>query len=202
MNMEAKNKGNIDFEKSVDNINDLVYDECSNASGGVIMPAKELIAAALKATGKTQAEAAAKVGWVPQQFSARMTRNSLRADEFLDILDGVGVEVRLIVKDTGEEVHERISGAGRRVRRMVDKVLYDTAESNALANNFFSDGANKYNDGRARELYIDAEGRYFFAEYSENDGEKDRINPVSASDAADFIERYGTEINKQAEESE
>ena len=187
----------IDFGKSIDNINGLVYDECSNANGGVMMPAIELIAAALKATGKTQAEAAAKVGWVPQQFSARMTRNSLRADEFLDILDGIGIEVQLVVRETGQPVKEHISGAGRRVRRMVDRVLYDTAESDALANNFYSDGVNQYNDGRARELYIDHEGRYFFAEYSENDGEKDRINPVSGTDAADFIERYGTEINKK-----
>ncbi len=190
----------IDFEKSIDNINDSVYDECSKANGGATMPAKELIAAALKSTGKTKAEAAAKVGWVPQQFSARMTRNSLRADEFLDILAGIGVEVLLVVKETGEEVREHIAGAGRRVRRMVDKVLYDTAESNAIANNFYSDGVNQYNGGRARELYIDSEGRYFFAEYSENDGEKDRINPISGADAAEFIERYGTEIQKKPPE--
>lgn len=185
-----------DFEIGVDNINDSVYDECSNANGGVSMPAKELIAAALKATKMTQAEAAARVGWVPQQFNGRMVRNSLRADEFLDILDGIGVDVKLVVRETGQEVKERIAGAGRRVRRRVDYVLYDTAESNALANNFYADGVHKYNDGRARELYIDSEGRYFFAEYTENDGEKDRINPVSGSDAAEFIERYGTEINK------
>lgn len=185
-----------DFEIGVDNINDSVYDECSNANGGVSMPAKEMIAAALKATGNTQAEAAARVGWVPQQFSARMSRNSLRADEFLDILNGIGVEVKLVNRETGQEIKERIPGAGRRVKRMVDHVLYDTAESNAIANNFYADGMNKYNDGRARELYVDSEGRYFFAEYTENDGEKDRINPVSGTDAAEFIERYGTEINK------
>lgn len=161
------------------------------------MPANELIAAALKATGKTQAEAAAMVGWVPQQLSARITRNSMRADEFLDILSGIGIEIKLIVKETGETVQEHIPGAGRRVRRMVDRVLYDTSKSNALANNFYADGVNKYNDGRARELYINAEGRYFFAEYSDNEGEKDRINPISGTDAAEFIERFGTEIQKQ-----
>lgn len=187
----------VDFEKTVDNINEMTYYNCSNAYGGMNMPAIELIAAALKATGKTQAEAAAKIGWVPQQFSARVSRNSFRADDFLDILNGIGVEVKLVVKETGKEVRELVPGAGRRVKRKVDHVLYDTAESTAIANNFYSDGENKYNDGRARELYIDSEGRYFFAEYSENDGEKDRINPISGADAAEFVERYGTEINKE-----
>ena len=48
------------------------------------MTSKEVIAAALKATGHTQAEAAAKMGWVGQQLSARLMRNSMRADELLD----------------------------------------------------------------------------------------------------------------------
>jgi len=187
----------VDFGENLDNIIEIVYDDCNDTNGGDTMPAKELIAAALKETGVTQAEAAAKIGWVPQQLSARFTRNSLRADEFLDLLEAIGVEIKLVVKDSGKEVREHKPGAGRPVRRMVDKVYYDTATSDALANNFYSDGENKYNDGRARELYIDSDGRYFFAEYSENEGEKDRINPVSASDAADFVERYGTKIDKQ-----
>lgn len=187
----------VDIKKCIDNVNSFVYNECSNTYGGVNMPAKELIVAALKATQNTQAGIAAKVGWVPQQFSARMTRNSLRADEFLDILNAMEVEVKLIDTRTGKEIRERIPGAGRRVRRMVDQIIYDTDESSALANNFFSDGVNQYNDGRARELYINPDGRYFFAEYTENFGEKDRINPISGSDAAEFIEKYGNAINKK-----
>lgn len=193
----------IDFAKNLDNIAVLVYDDINDTSdGGDTMPARELIVAALKETGVTQAEAAAKIGWIPQQLSARFARNSLRADEFLDLLEAIGVEIKLVVKDNGKEIHEHKSGSGRPVRRMVDKIYYDTATSDALANNFYSDGVNKYNDGRARELYVNSDGRYFFAEYSENEGEKDRINPVSASDAADFIERYGTTIQKQPQNPE
>ena len=40
---------------------------------------------------------------------------------------------------------------------MVDRVVYDTAESDALANNFYEDGENKFTDGEALELYIDKE---------------------------------------------
>lgn len=193
----------VDFEKNVDNINEMAYYKCSNENGGEDMPSKEMFIAALKATNMTQAEAAAKIGWVPQQISGRMSRNSFKADEWLEILNAIGIDVKLVVRETGKEVKELVPGAGRRVRRMVDRVLYDTGESTAIANNFYSDGVHKYNDGRARELYVDSEGRYFFAEYSENDGEKDRINPVSGTDAAEFIVKYGTEINKKpVEETE
>lgn len=161
------------------------------------MTAKEILDAAVKATHTTQAELAKKIGWTPQQLSSRIVRNSLRADDFLSLLDASGVDVAFTVRETSEAVKPRIAGAGRRVRAMVDKVIYDTAMSDALANSFYADGVNEYNDGKALELYIDREGRYFFAEYSSWEGVKDRITPVSASDAAAFIERYGVELHKK-----
>ena len=188
----------VDFGKSLDNVNGLVYDDVnSTMDGGATMTQKEVLAAVLKATGKTQAEAATNVGWVPQQLSARLVRNSLRADELLALLEGLGVELSFTIKETGEKVRTHINGMGRRVKGMVDKVIYDTATSDALANNFYADGINEYTDGKALELYIDREGRYFFAEYSNWEGTKDRISPVSGKDAAAFIEKYGTEIDKR-----
>ena len=165
------------------------------------MTSKEAINAALKATGKTQAEAAAKIGWVPQQLSARLTRNSLRADEFLEIMDAIGVEVQMKVMETGEDVKIHIAGAGRRVRGMVDRVIYDTASADALANSFYEDGENEYSaEGTATELYIDREGRYFFVEYTNETGCKDRIVSASANVAAAFIEKYGTELHRGPKE--
>lgn len=160
------------------------------------MTSRELLAAALKESGKTQAEAAKSVNWVPQQLSSRLVRNSLRADEFLALLEGIGVELTLTVKDTGKTVKTHIAGAGQRVKAMVDRVIYDTAESDALANNFYEDGENKFTDGEALELYIDKEGRYFFAEYYEDETKKSRITPVAAKVAAAFIREYGTDIHK------
>lgn len=153
------------------------------------MNSKDLLAAALRHTKKTQADAAARVGWVPQQLSQRLTRNSLRADEFLNLLEGIGVDVMLVNKEDGTIIRLR---AGRRVKAMVDKVVYDTDNAYPLANNFYADGVNEYTYGKALELYVDSEGRYFFAEYSNWEGAKDRIVPVSATDAASFIETYGT----------
>lgn len=185
------------FAENIDFVSVSVYDTENEASnGGVAMTSKEALAVALKGTGKTQAEAAVKMGWVPQQLSARLGRGSLRADEFLELMDAIGVDVVLTVRDTGEVLKAHISGAGRRVRGMVNRVIYDTASADALANNFYADGVNEYQDGRAMELYIDREGRYFFAEYTNWEGAKDRITPVTANDAAAFIERYGTEIHK------
>lgn len=156
------------------------------------MNAKDAIAAAIKSTGTTQKDVAAKVGWTPQQINTRLTKGTLRADAFLDLMDKMGVDVTFTNRKTGKEIRTPVAGTGRRVRAMVDRVIYDTAESDALANNFYADGQNEYADGMAMELYIDREGRYFFAYYSNMDGVKDRIVPVSASDAASFIYRYGT----------
>lgn len=187
----------VDFSETLDNLSVLVYDEeNTEMDGGEKMTSKEVLAAALRDTGKTQAEAAAKIGWVPQQLSARLTRNSLRADELLDLLDGLGVELTLTVRETGKVIRSHIQGAGRRVKGMVDRVTYDTAASDALSNNFYADGVNEYTDGKALELYVDKEGRYFFAEYSSWEGVKDRITPVTAETAAAFIEKYGTELDK------
>lgn len=186
-----------DFSEALDNLSVLVYDEeNTEMDGGEKMTSKELLAAALRDTGKTQAAAAAKVGWTPQQLSSRLSRNSLRADELLELLEGLGIELTMTVKETGKVVRSHIQGAGRRVKGMVDRVTYDTASSDALANNFYADGVNEYTDGKALELYIDREGRYFFAEYSSWDGVKDRITPVTPETAAAFIEKYGTELDK------
>ena len=194
-----------DFSETLDNFTEMVYDgsnQNDTSYGGDLMKANDVLAAALRATRKTQAEAAARVGWMPQQLSARLVRNSMRADEFLNLLEGLGIEITLTVKETGEVVRTHIPGAGRRVKGMVDRIIYDTAASDALANNFYADGVNEYTDGKALELYIDKEGRYFFAEYTNWEGGKDRISPVSARDAAAFIEKYGTEIVKKPTSTE
>ena len=195
----------VDFEESIDKISNLVYDDSNDtetSNGGEGMNAKDMLLAALRETKTTQAEAATKVGWMPQQLSQRIVRNSIRADDFLSLLEAIGIEVTLTVRDTGNPVRVYVKGAGRRVKAMVDRVTYDTAASNAISNNFYADGVNEYTDGKAMELYIDKEGRYFFAEYSNWEGGKDRISPVSAAEAAAFIEKYGPELDKKPKTDE
>lgn len=165
------------------------------------MKAKDALAAALRETGKTQAEAAARVGWVPQQLSNRLVRNSLKADEFLEVLEGIGVEITMTVKETGKII--RLKSQRRRVKKMVKGVIYDTAAAGVVANNFYADGVNEYDeDGYATELYIDKEDRYFFVDYHRDDPKLDEIRVMSKSSVEDFIEKYGDAKDKEPVETE
>lgn len=175
----------------------MVYDTENTPNGGGKISSKEILKAACKAVGVSQNDGAKKIGFTKQQLSSKIVRGTLRADEFLSFLDALGIDVEFKVRETGKLVKVNVPGMGQRVQRMVDKVIYDTATSDALANNFYADGVNMFTDGKAMELYIDKEGRYFFAEYSDWEGVKDRITPVTASVAAAFIEKYGTEIQKK-----
>ena len=83
---------------------------------------------------------------------------------------------------------------------MVNSIVYDTANADAISNNFYADGINEYNDGQAMELYVGNNGGYFFAQYSDFEGVKDRIIPVTDKDAATFIEKYGTDLHRKPEE--
>lgn len=160
------------------------------------MKSKDVISAALKEIGISQAEGAKSIDWSPQRLSRKIVEGTLRADDFLRLMDAIGVDVEFKARSSGNVIKARKAGAGRKVSCMVNKVIYNTAASDALANNFYADGVNEYTDGRARELYVDKEGRYFFAEYSTWEGQKDLIIPVGANEAAAFIEKYGTEIFK------
>lgn len=184
------------FAKNIDFISSSVYDNENVPSGGVKMKSKDVISAALKEIGISQAEGAKSIDWSPQRLSRKIVEGTLRADDFLRLMDAIGVDVEFKARSSGNVIKARKAGAGRKVSCMVNKVIYNTAASDALANNFYADGVNEYTDGRARELYVDKEGRYFFAEYSTWEGQKDLIIPVGANEAAAFIEKYGTEIFK------
>ena len=184
------------FAKNIDFISSSVYDNENVPSGGGKMKSKDVISAALKEIGISQAEGAKSIDWSPQRLSRKIVEGTLRADDFLRLMDAIGVDVEFKARSSGNVIKARKAGAGRKVSCMVNKVIYNTAASDALANNFYADGVNEYTDGRARELYVDKEGRYFFAEYSTWEGQKDLIIPVGANEAAAFIEKYGTEIFK------
>lgn len=167
------------------------------------MTAKELLNGLLPVLEITQTEAAARVGWGKMKLSSKLTKDSLRVSDFMDILDACGVEVVFKKKETGEEIMLRKSGHGHRMKGMADGVIFNTALSTALSNTFYADGENEYDqNGEAQELYIDQEGRYFIAEYNCKDPKKERIVSASHFVAAAFIEKYGTEIEKKASADE
>lgn len=159
------------------------------------MKAVDALAVALRETNTTQAEAAARLGWVPQQLSSRLVRGSLKADEFLDILEAIGVEITLTSKETGRVINLTI--LKRRVKKMVDRVIYNNVAATSVANNFYADGENEFGeDGYATELFVDKEERYFFVDYHAEDPKKDKIRVTSKSAVDDFIEKYGKNKNR------
>lgn len=188
------------FRKNLDFSSVSMYDsEENNASnGGVHLTAKDVVIAACRAVGCTQSEAAEKIGLNSALLYQRFIRNSLRADDLFRMLDAIGIDIQMTVRKNGRKVYVGNSSYGRRVRAMDDHVWYDTGRSDALANSFWSDGEHEYGaDGKASELYVDSEGRYFLAMYSNIEGEKDKVQGVTADVAAAYIEKYGVILDKR-----
>ena len=159
------------------------------------MTVRDVLDSVLPVIGKNRQEAVESLGWTKQKLSSKVVRGSLRASELLDILEANGIEPLFKVRETGEIISVRITGHGRRLKGLSDGVKYDTGKANAISSTFYADGVNEYDsNGEAQELYIDQEGRYFFAEYNQKDPSKERVRSIPGSIAAAFIEKYGTEI--------
>ena len=156
------------------------------------MRAKEVMQAALKATGLSQIKVASMVGMPEQSFGQKINvRETVKANEFFDILDKIGIETVFIVKATGK-VLMKDTQYGERVVGMSDGVIYDTKESTLIATSFYGDGVNEFGpDGKAQELYVDNEGRYFVAEFTKGDTVKSRVRSVPVNMAEAFINQYG-----------
>ena len=66
------------------------------------MTAQEALTAALVATGHTQAEGAKAIGWQAQRLNQRLIRGSLKVEELFQILDAIGVDFHMTVRETGK----------------------------------------------------------------------------------------------------
>ena len=161
------------------------------------MTPQEVIEAALTKRALTQQEIAVKRGLTPQALGQKILKDTLRASEFLDILDNLDIEVNYTLKEDGQPLKFRRAGHGRRTKGMSNSLKFDTMYSDALANTFYADGVNEYGeDGVAQELYIDKDGRYFIVEYNQDDPEKDKIHAVHSNIASAFVNSFGPEIEK------
>ena len=120
------------------------------------------------------------MGWTPQNFSQRLKKNSK-----------LGYEVRLVELESGIEFESRRKGHGRRVRQVVNGVLYDTHKADMLCGDFYRDGINEYIDGMAFELYVDCFGRFFVARYTDWENGSDSITTIGKEDAYKLYRKYG-----------
>lgn len=159
---------------------------------------RDYLDAAFDSQRMTQKAAAEKSGRDYKGLNQKIKNGSLRAEEFLDILDCIGIDVKLFDRNTGKEISPYVAGYGFPVKKMSSGVFYDTRRACALSNTFYSDGVNEYPEGKALELFVDPQGRYFLVERHEDGWAK--ITDVDASVAAAFIEKYGTIIDKRPTE--
>lgn len=103
----------------------------------------------------------------------------------------LGYEVRLVELESGIEFESRRKGHGRRVRQVVNGVLYDTHKADMLCGDFYRDGINEYIDGMAFELYVDCFGRFFVARYTDWENGSDSITTIGKEDAYKLYRKYG-----------
>lgn len=127
------------------------------------------------------------------KFKQRIACGNFRASEFLKIVEGMGYKPKYTIVKTNNVISfkPRPMAHGRAVSCMVNGVIYSTSQSTALANDFYSDGEHEYNEGRATELYINKDNKYFFVDYTEFEGVKDRVIPITAEVARAFIKKHG-----------
>ena len=151
----------------------------------------EILEEAIAAKGYSQRAFAAKMGSSPQNFNQRLRANRFTADEWRDMANALGYEVRLVEIESGIEFESRKKGRGRRVRQIIGGVLYDTHKADALCSNFYQDGMNEYNDGMAFELYVDPFGRFFVARYVNWENGSDSITTIGKGDAWKLYKKYG-----------
>lgn len=152
--------------------------------------AREAIMEASKLTGISLAEVSRNIGWSPQAFNQKLHGATLRADEFFRAMDFMGVRVAFINRATGIELFDGSTGWGEPVSGVSNGERYDTEHATILATTFYEDGVNKYAYGFARELYVDTNGAYFFAEYFENPEKKPRVKATTPELAAEFIAEH------------
>ena len=140
----------------------------------IVATVRELI----RQSGMKEKDIAQNIGISIQSLSYRLGQGSLTAKQFFDICEVCGAEARIILKKNGKEIWERDLSEGRRVRRLVGGIVYDTEHAIALGNNF------KTGQKPMREAYRDSDGNYFFADYYR---EGDMIVPSNGDEVTEFL---------------
>ena len=150
--------------------------------GGDGMTPVEVIKDLISRSSMQQKEVAARMGWTEQAISNKFRRNSLSAEEYLNMLEILGYELRIVESDTSEEVFTRRKGVGERLKMMVNGVKYDTYKADAICHSDESEDI-------FYELYVDQEGRYFVAQYVNWEGGVNSISPIGEDDAKRIMEK-------------
>lgn len=132
------------------------------------------------------ASAAKWIDVSPSTFSSKVRNNTFYAEEAVEVLKNLGIEIKL--EKEARLVNKKYGGIGPSVRRMVNRVIYDTSKSIALCH-------TEWTDGWRRELFVDEEGRFFVAHYTSLESAQPMISEMSKGDAMMMYAKYGNGEN-------
>ena len=148
------------------------------------MKASDIVEDALQRRGVLQKELAERVGQDHKYLSRKLTTNSMKAQELIDLIHELGYEIKLVDRQgSGQTVSVRRRGTGPRVKRMVGGVTFDTAKADALCH-------TDVEDGRYMALYRDPEGRFFIVHYSFWQKEDATITSCQEDEARHLFDKY------------
>lgn len=148
------------------------------------MKASDIVEDALQLRGILQKELAERVGQDQKYLSRKLSTNSMKAQELIDLIHELGYEIKLVDRQgDGQTVSVRRRGTGPRVKRMVSGITFDTAKADALCH-------TDVDDGRYMELYRDQEGRFFIVHYSFWQKEDAAITVCQEDEARHLFEKY------------
>lgn len=136
-----------------------------------------------KRENKKLKELAQNIGQSSSNFSNKLKNNNLAAQDFIKALGYMGYSIYL-AKNDKQVIPEIRKGIGDPLKGMVEGVMYDTVKSDAVCHTECIYGMHV-------ELYRDAEGRFFVAEYAEWGNGKNNISPIAKKDAYRLYKAYG-----------
>lgn len=148
------------------------------------MTPTEILKDLIDRSSMQQKDVAKRMGWSPQGISNRFRRGTFNTEEFVKMLGILGYEMKIVKADSSEEVCVRKRGVGKRLKMVVNGVRYDTYKSDAICH---SDESQDI----FYELYRDAEGRYYVANYVKWEGGVSSISPIGEDDAQRLMQKMG-----------
>ncbi len=153
----------------------------------------DIIKNRLKELGKSQNSLARDLGETPQNFSQKLKNGTLKASEFFNIIEFLGLEASFYDKDTGVKSIIAKEGIAPKLKMTVNGKVYDTNKSKALCHTTVGHGL------LITELYKDIDDNYFFVVCS-NDNVKPAIIEVDKNEAAAFYEQFKQDGDEPTED--
>ena len=149
------------------------------------MKISEICKSLITQSGKKHSEVASEIGKSPVSLSNILRRDTLRASDFVKLVEALGYKIAIKNPKTGEEVHYYPKPVGKRLKKCINGVIYDTYKSIPICH-------SNENDIMFCELHKNPDGRYFVAQYINSSDRNGNITLIDNEEARKMIERYGT----------